>query len=371
MVSLAPMSNRIEPIKVLVTDNTPMGAELLAETLKRDRRFHVIGTVSTPDEILSAARQHLPDIVILTHLDEDSPVRFRTAREVRASLPNLRLVIILDSSERQLVVEAFRAGARGILCRNMSVKSLGKCLECVHQSQIWATCLEMQYVIEALVESPPIRLTDSKGAPLLTKQEQAVVHWMTDGLSNREIAAQLKLSEHTVKNYIFRIFDKLGVSKRVEVILYALNQRETAKATSSSREDNSSIEDRLLFQWCRSHAEQGAAAAGFMLGQMYRDGRGTAQDYVSAYAWLLSAQIGSEEFREAGRSACELLAKKMTQQQITTALSRVADLRGVHLAEPIAHAMARPVDLQVEEIDRVVGGNGKNKGVPDDVREVG
>jgi DNA-binding NarL/FixJ family response regulator len=371
MVSVASPSPRIEPIRVLVTDNTPMGAELLAGTLKRDRRFQVIGTVSLPDEILTVARTLQPDIVILTHLDEGSPARFRTARELRASLPNLRLVIILDSSERPLVVEAFRAGARGILCRNMSVKSLGKCLECVHENQIWATCLEMQYVVDALVESPPIRLADSKGIPLLTKQEHAVVHWITEGLSNREIAAQLKLSEHTVKNYIFRIFDKLGVSKRVEVILYALNQRELARETSSSLADNSSREDRLLFQWCRTQAEQGAAAAAFMLGQMYRDGRGTEKDHVSSYAWFLSAPIASNEFQEAGQVACEHLAKRMTQKEITAALARVADLRGVRRGEAASHGITVPVELPFVEVNSVAPGNGKNEGIAGDVREIG
>jgi DNA-binding NarL/FixJ family response regulator len=351
MASAASATAKIDPIRVLVTDNTPMGADLLARTLKRDRRFQVVGAVFTPDEILASARKDRPDVVILTHLDEESPIRFRTARELRASLPNQRLVILLDSSERSLVVEAFRAGARGILCRNASVKSLGKCLESVHEGQIWATSLEMQFLLDSLVESPPIRLADSNGTPLLTNQEQAVVHWMTEGLSNREIAAQLGLSEHTVKNYIFRVFEKLGVSKRVEVILYALNQRAISTDGNSHRPSNTNLEDRLLFQWSGVQAKQGSTPAAFLLGQMCRDGRGTKRDSVSAYSWFMMAQLGSEEFREASRLACEALARVMTNEQIAAASSRVAQIRGMGGESPAPAEFAASAVAPVEQID--------------------
>ncbi len=221
--TIAPTSNPngVQPIRILVTDNTAMGAELLAKMLDRDRRFAVLEAVFTPEEILRAAGEHHPDVVLLTQY-EDSPARFRTARKLHASFPDIRMVVILGSPSGELVVEAFRAGARGILARSESIKLLGKCLESVHEGNIWINNAQLKYLIDALVMCSPPRFADSKGATLLSKQEQAVVHWMTEGFSNREIAAQLKLSEHTVKNYVFRIFDKLGVSKRVEVILYAL-----------------------------------------------------------------------------------------------------------------------------------------------------
>ncbi len=326
MSSTAPMPSKSGLIKILVSDRTAMGAELLARTLKRDRRFQVVGAVSKVDEIPSAVRALQPDVVILSLLDPDSQVRFKVARELRASFANLRIVMILDASERELVVEAFRAGAKGVLCRNTSIKSLGKCLECVHQGQIWATGPETQYIVDALVACPPIRPTDVNGTPLLSKQEEAVVHWMAEGLSNREIATQLKLSEHTVKNYVFRIFDKLGVSKRVEVVLYALSQRDENKARSASSGDRCSEADRLLFQWCSTQAEQGSVPAGFILAHMYQEGRGIELDNVSAYGWFLWVQLASEEFREACRVARQRLAGKMTQEEISAAVVRAANL---------------------------------------------
>ena len=77
------------------------------------------------------------------------------------------------------------------------------------------------------------------GDSLLSKREEQVLHALADGLSNRELAASLNLSEHTVKNHLFRIFDKLGVSNRMEAVLYAISQREQRNARLGSRGQSS------------------------------------------------------------------------------------------------------------------------------------
>jgi len=135
--------------------------------------------------------------------------------------PETGIVLLLDLSERSLVVQAFRSGARGVFSRNDSLKSLAKCIQCVSEGQVWANSKELGYLLEALGEALPLRVIDARGAELLSRREQEVVRCVAEGLSNREIAQRLGLTEHTVKNYLFRIFDKLGVSKRVEVVLYA------------------------------------------------------------------------------------------------------------------------------------------------------
>ena len=118
-------------------------------------------------------------------------------------------------------MEAFRCGARGVFCRIEPLKLLSKCIQCVSLGQVWANSTELRYLLDALGETMPMRIIDSHGAGNLSKREQEVVRAVAEGLSNREIAQRLSLTEHTVKNYLFRIFDKLGVSKRVEVVLFA------------------------------------------------------------------------------------------------------------------------------------------------------
>src|SRR5207237_7032349 len=91
--------------------------------------------------------------------------------------------------------------------------------------QIWANSNELQFLLEAMSEPVPMKFLSASGDALLSAREIDVVRCVAEGLSNREIALRLSLREHTVKNYLFRIFDKLGVSSRVEVVLYALGNQ--------------------------------------------------------------------------------------------------------------------------------------------------
>jgi len=136
------------------------------------------------------------------------------------------------------VVEAFRTGARGVFCRSESLMSLARCIQCVSEGQIWANSKELRYLLEALGEALPLRVVNTQGAALLSRREIEVVRCVAEGLSNREIAQRLGLTEHTVKNYLFRIFDKLGVSKRVEVVLYAYSLGSLTEVTGPSNGGN-------------------------------------------------------------------------------------------------------------------------------------
>ena len=128
--------------------------------------------------------------------------------------------MLLDSSERSSVTAAFRAGAQGVFCRTEPLRLLAKCIHCVQNGQIWANNTELQFLLDTLVQ-PATNDSLNLKEGLLSGREIDVVRCVVEGLSNREIAQRLTLTEHTVKNYLFRIFDKLGVSSRVEVVLYA------------------------------------------------------------------------------------------------------------------------------------------------------
>lgn len=213
-----------QPIRVLAADSTRMTSQLLADALARDKRFQIIETEPTEAAILAAIDSEKPDVVLLSPMLQDNPkLGLQVARQLRTSHPGVRVVMLLDSSKRSAVLEAFRAGARGVFCRTESLKSLAKCIYSAHLGQVWANSRELGYLLDAVSEAMPMRLTDASGLSVLSKREQDVVRCVADGLSNREIARHLKLTEHTVKNYLFRVFDKLGVSSRVEVVLYAFN----------------------------------------------------------------------------------------------------------------------------------------------------
>ncbi|MGB9434115.1 MAG: response regulator transcription factor [Candidatus Acidiferrum sp.] len=102
---------------------------------------------------------------------------------------------------------------------------MSKCIQAVHGGQIWADSEQMEVILQALVEVKPMRVTNLRGTCLLTKREEQVATQVADGLTNREVAKQLGLSEHTVSNYLFKIYEKLGVSNRVEFVLYMYDRR--------------------------------------------------------------------------------------------------------------------------------------------------
>ncbi len=134
--------------------------------------------------------------------------------------------MLLQNSKPERVVNAFRDGARGIFYRSHSLKSLSKCIQTVHKGQIWASNEDLEHLIKALSHLRPLHLSNSHGLPLLTRREEDVVRLVADGLKNREIAERLKVKEHSIRNYIYRIFEKLGVSTRVELILYVFSHRD-------------------------------------------------------------------------------------------------------------------------------------------------
>ena len=215
-----------ERIRVLAADSTRMSSQLLVDALAQEHRLEVAGMEPKPSSILEAIERQKPHIVLVSStLEGSSTFGFELARQVRTAHSGTRVILLMDSSTPSAVVEAFRCGAQGIFSRTESSKTLAKCIESVYRGQVWANSAELRYLLEAFRESEPMRLIDSRGEAILSQREQDVVRCVAEGLSNREIAGRLKLTEHTVKNYLFRIFDKLGVSSRVEVVLFAFRFR--------------------------------------------------------------------------------------------------------------------------------------------------
>ena len=215
-------------LRVLVGDASRMASQLIAGQLRSSRspRFETILPVSftskaIADEIVKAQ----PDVAVVSSILQDSSFAGYSLLRTMQSL-NLptRPILLLEDCEHDLVIDAFRSGARGVFSRTESIEQLSKCICAVHRGQIWASTREMEYILKELVATRPLRIVDANGYNLLSKREEEVVALVADGLTNRQISEQLKLSEHTVKNYLFKVFEKLGISTRVELVLYALSK---------------------------------------------------------------------------------------------------------------------------------------------------
>jgi DNA-binding NarL/FixJ family response regulator len=217
-------SQPLRKIRVFVADSNAIHSELLAEAIGRGRLFDVVGSAANSVDIHQLVRKYSPDVLLIgASSNEKSTGGLEVMAALRASFPDLKTVVLLDSSKQEIVVQAFRLGARGVYSKNAPVKILAKCITCIYEGQVWATAEELGFVLEALATSPTVRPLASPGISQLSTRELDVVNCLAEGLSNREIAERLNLSRHTVKNYMFRIFDKLGVSSRVELLFYAMS----------------------------------------------------------------------------------------------------------------------------------------------------
>lgn len=154
-----------------------------------------------------------------------------TLRAFHLAYRDIPKVLLLDVWDRELVVSAFRSGARGIFTiTDSNLRLLCKCLVRVAAGQVWINTEQLNCLLDLISEVPSLRVLNSGGRPLLTPREEQVVALVAEGLANREIARELNLSEHTIKKYLFRIFEKLGISTRVELVLYAVNNGEVRQA---------------------------------------------------------------------------------------------------------------------------------------------
>ena len=219
-----PMDN----IRVAVADATRMNSELMVTALKRCRsNFDVQTLTSNSSTAFRELRESIPNVAIISARLEDGPLTgFKILHELRATETRIPSVMLLDCTDRELVVDAFRGGARGIFCRGDSFAALPKCIRQVHNGQIWVSNGELEFLLDLVISLRPLKMQSAGGMARLTQRERDVVRLVAEGMRNQEIARQLNLTEHTVRNYLIRIFDKLGISSRVELVLYAFSGTE-------------------------------------------------------------------------------------------------------------------------------------------------
>jgi DNA-binding NarL/FixJ family response regulator len=214
--------------RVLIADETPMGCQLLKNALTRSRfRFDVVACATSGSEIVDRLRTSTVDVILVSQSLQSGPFAgFQALNELQEAFPAARVIILLKSAPKDLVVDAFRAGAKGVVCRTEPIQVLCKCIQTVHKGQIWANSHQLHFILEALMRSTPLRVVDSKGRHLLAQREDEIANLVAEGMTNREIAQKLGIAEHTVGNYLFRIYEKLGISSRVELTLYVINQKQ-------------------------------------------------------------------------------------------------------------------------------------------------
>ncbi|MGA2457313.1 MAG: response regulator transcription factor [Terriglobales bacterium] len=310
-------------VSIVVADGTRIHTQLLADALRNDRGLQVAAAASNSEELLAAITRVPIDVVIISHNLDDQPGHgTQVLREMRALRPQIKGVILLDSSSPQDVLECFRAGARGIFSKQDRLESLCKCIRSVHEGQIWARSVDLDHALEALANLPLVRATNHKGIELLSARERQVIQHLAAGMTNREIAHTLGLSPHTVKNYLFRIFDKLGVSSRTELLYLTMNNSQAQPQRPANGDDQA-------FSTIIEAAEAGDPCAQLRMAEHFgqiEDGQiaGTQPDSVTAYMWYLLAEEKATPMLEQIAEGKKTISRTMSPQQLAEAEGRAA-----------------------------------------------
>jgi DNA-binding NarL/FixJ family response regulator len=206
-----------------------MDCQLLRTALGRSRRRLdvVASAVSKKDVLHSFSRGNVDVALINEDLEDGRLAGMEILPELYAADQNRPVVMLFEKWQDDLILQAFRAGAKGVYCRlEKKLEMLWKCIGAVHNGQVWANTAQMQLVLSMLRNAAPMRANSSPGVNLLAERETQVANLVAEGLPNRAIAHRLGITDHTVSNYLFRIYNKLGISSRVELVLYVMRQRE-------------------------------------------------------------------------------------------------------------------------------------------------
>jgi DNA-binding NarL/FixJ family response regulator len=225
-VSHATVLSKSARIRVFIAESNRMASQLMESVLLKSRqKFDVQAITSGSSEAYHELEKAKPDVALISaELQDGSLAGFRVLQQLQSSKSSTASILLLNSSDRDLLIDAFRCGARGIFTRSHHIDILPKCISAVYNGQVWLSNEQIELLLDLVSRLRPLQVLKPGGMASLSNREREVLDLIVEGMKNEEIADKLAITEHTVRNYVCRIFDKLGVSSRVELVLYALSR---------------------------------------------------------------------------------------------------------------------------------------------------
>ncbi len=216
------MGRNKQAIRVLVADDHAIFRDGLRKLLENTGDISIVGEAADGNETVHLITKLKPDVLLLDLRMPDKDGLAVLEEMNFDSLPTRVIVVTAAENDRD-VVRAMRLGARGVVLKQSASGLLVKSIRKVHAGEIWLDNRMTAEVVEAFKKSSDFGPRRDK--PLLSEREREIVQLVAQGFRNREIGEKLFISEQTVKNHLHNIFDKLGVSDRLELALYAIHHR--------------------------------------------------------------------------------------------------------------------------------------------------
>ena len=207
-------------VRVIVADTQAIFRAGLRKIFALEDDIRVVGQAETLAQTQSAMAKFSADVLIFEAALTPNPVEAVT--ELLRQNPTLRVVVVTPGSDEGLTLELFRRGAHGIVSREVEPELLVDCLRKVAGGETWLDTQGVHWVMEAY-RNQSNRPAGSRPKVQLTPKETLIVSCVTQGMKNKEIALRVGTTEQVVKNYLRKVYDKLGVADRLELALYCLN----------------------------------------------------------------------------------------------------------------------------------------------------
>ena len=219
-------NRRSQPIRIVIADDHPIFRDGLRRLLEAESDLRVVGEACDGNEAVKLARQLRPDILLLDLAMPRQP-GLEALREMNSGTGSnsVRVILLTAAAEKKQIVEALQLGARGVVLKDSATQLLLKSIHTVMSGEYWVgreSVSNLVQYLRTLVQSSGEEARQKKFG--LTPRELEIVSAVVAGYSNKEIAEYFKISEDTVKHHLSNIFDKLGVSTRLELALFAVNQ---------------------------------------------------------------------------------------------------------------------------------------------------
>jgi DNA-binding NarL/FixJ family response regulator len=216
-------------IRIVVADDHPIFRDGLCKLLALEEDFQVVAQASDGREVLDVLQQYEPDILLLD-LKMPGLDGLATLQRLQAARNRTRVIVLTASDDKNEFVQAMKPGTSGIVLKQTATELLIKSIRKVHAGEIWldshTTAAVIRQFVAAEEAPPPPQLPppsrDRERSPL-SQREREIVALVAQGFKNKEMAEKMFISEQTVKNHLHNIFDKLGVSDRLELALYAIH----------------------------------------------------------------------------------------------------------------------------------------------------
>lgn len=220
-------------IRVILADSQAIYRVGMRKVFALEDDIRVVAQAETFDNLLGALHRFPTDVVVLeghllTGIIDAIPELVRRA-------PDAKFIVQVSESDESNTVELYRRGVRGVVPRSISPDLLIKCVRKIAAGETWIDNQSVSWVIEAY-RSQATSMTGPRMQPKLSKKELAIITCITRGMRNKEIAYQIGTTEQVIKNYLRKVYDKLGVSDRLELALYCLHHQLLKKYNIESTE---------------------------------------------------------------------------------------------------------------------------------------